>query len=127
MVGGGSIAFVPIGTSAESKGKAPGGQIDDSGNYVLSTYTEGDGSIAGEFRVIITQETAEEMESTPDGTAPPTQSQQAVPEKLMIPVIYSDFTNSPLKATVEAKGQEINFDLKRVTNAETPRPANVGA
>jgi hypothetical protein len=109
MVGGGSIAFIPTGNQ---KGKAPGGEIDDEGNYVLNTYAEGDGALLGGFRVVITQAVAEEPEPTPDGVAPP-ESKQALPEKYVIPVIYSDFIKSPLAATVEAKKNEINFDLTR--------------
>lgn len=110
MEGGGAIALIPTGTEA---GKAAGGIIDEDGNYTLSTYTEGDGSIPGKFRVIITQTAVEEPEATPDGTAP----RESVPflsaEKL-IPAIYSDFNASPLTVEIKAEKQEgVNFDLKR--------------
>ncbi|MDB5392098.1 MAG: hypothetical protein JWM11_7744 [Planctomycetaceae bacterium] len=113
MAGGGSITFIPTGNQP---GKAPGGEIDDTGHYVLSTYGQGDGAIAGGFRVVITQATSEEPEATPDGVAPK-QSNNALPEKLFIPAIYSDANKSPLNATVETKSNEINFQLKRQESA----------
>jgi len=126
MAGGGSIAFIPIGESSDKRGKAPGGSIDDSGNYILSTNAENDGSMVGEYRVVIVQETVEEPEATPDGTAP-AESTSALPEKLIIPAIYADFNASPLKATVEAKTNEINFELKRQANPAPVSPTNTGA
>src|SRR4051812_48506293 len=68
MEGGGSIAFIPI---EGQEGKAAGGSIDEEdGSYKISTYAEGDGSIPGKFRVVITQTATLEPEATPDGTAP---------------------------------------------------------
>jgi hypothetical protein len=108
MVGGGSIAFQPIGGQ---KGKAAGGEIMADGTYKLSTYGDGDGSMTGEFRVVITQSTVKEPEPTPDGQKP--NDPVIVAEVNRIPVIYATY-QSPLKATVEAKSlNEINFDLKR--------------
>jgi hypothetical protein len=122
MKGGGSIAFVPTGKDA---GKAPGGEIDENGNYVLNTYVEGDGAMAGSFRVVISQVTSEEPESTPDGTPPPKQS-AGLAQRYFIPAVYSDFANSPLKATVEESANEINFDLKRIAG-DGGKPQQRGA
>lgn len=110
MEGGGSIALIPTGTET---GKAAGGIIDEDGNYTLSTYTEGDGSIPGQFRVIITQTAVDEPEATPDGTAP-TESVPFLSADKLIPAIYSDFKASPLIVDIKAEKQQgINFDLKR--------------
>jgi hypothetical protein len=122
MKGGGSIAFIPTG---KDPGKAPGGEIDESGNYVLSTYAEGDGSMAGSFRVVISQVTAEEPLPTPDGTPPPPPA-VGLSQKYFIPGIYSDTANTPLKATVEESGNEINFELKR-SAGEAAQPRQWGA
>lgn len=122
MKGGGSIAFVPTGKDA---GKAPGGEIDEEGNYVLNTYASRDGSMAGSFRVVISQVIAEEPEATPDGSPPPVQK-AALSPKYFIPAIYSDVKNTPLKATVETSENEINFDLKR-SAGEAAQPQQRGA
>lgn len=110
MEGGGSIALIP--TDGQN-GKTAGGIIDEEGNYTLSTYADGDGSIPGKFRVIITQTAVEEPEATPDGQAP----RESVPflsQEKLIPAIYSDFQKSPLTVEIKTEKQEgVNFDLKR--------------
>jgi hypothetical protein len=113
MVGGGSIAFIPI-TSQE--GKTAGGTINPDGTYELQTYESDrfDGSMAGNFRVIITQVVFEEPEYTgdADGSGVVVESTEGVPEDDRIPLIYSDPVSSPLTAKVEAKElNTINFDL----------------
>lgn len=115
MVGGGSIAFVPTGGQ---KGKAAGGVIREDGAYELTTYSEGDGSMAGDFRVVITQVVYQEPDVAGDtdvpGASATPEPVSVVPEEDRIPMVYSDPTKSPLTAKVEAKDlNEINFDLKR--------------
>jgi hypothetical protein len=109
MKGGGVISLVPLGAQ---EGKAAGGEIDDAGNYKLTTYSSGDGSMAGEFRVIIMQVTEREPDATQDGQKT-AQALQAVAPADRIPMLYADPLNSPLRATVEAKSKnEIDFELK---------------
>ncbi len=106
---GAAIAFVPLDGRA---GKTAGGTIETDGGYTLTTYDAGDGSMAGDFRVVITQATGREPEATPDGTKAP----KAVPVLSAadrIPAIYSNHHRSPLKAKVEDRTNELNFDLKR--------------
>src|SRR5436853_155011 len=67
MVGGGSISLIPL---TEQPGKTAAGIIGPDGTYVLETYKAGDGSMAGEFRVAIFQETVKEGQAAPDGSAP---------------------------------------------------------
>jgi hypothetical protein len=111
LVGGGSIAFVPAGSQ---QGKAAGGTIQKDGTYTLTTYADGDGSMAGDFRVVITQEVAVEPVATPDGTPAEQNPIIEVPVEARIPPVYSDYENSPLTAKVEAKSSNtIDFDLKR--------------
>jgi hypothetical protein len=110
MVGGGSISLVPL---SDQPGMAAGGLIGEDGSYILSTYGDGDGSMVGEFRVLIYQVTEQEPVRTEDGqrAAKPL----SLPAADRIPVIYADPQNSPLRATVEARSaNEINFDLKRM-------------
>jgi hypothetical protein len=111
FVGGGSISFLPLG---DQPGKTAGAEIMSDGSYKLSTHSPEDGSMAGEFRVVIVQVVYQEPKRTEDGTKA-SRAAPAVPPKDRIPEIYSDTYNSPLKATVEAKSlNTINFDLKRL-------------
>lgn len=110
MKGGGSIAFIPL---SATSGKTAGGEILPDGTYVLSTYADGDGSMVGDFRVVITQVTAIEPEPTEDGQPPASATELAVPEEDQIPTVYGDYAQSPLTAKVEAQDNEINFDLQR--------------
>lgn len=109
MVGGGAIAFIPTGNQT---GKTAGGAIDKDGNYILSTYTEGDGSIAGEFRVVITQEVVREPDPVPDGSGNVAEPVMTVTTAERIPMIYSDYNRSPLTARVEARSaNKLDFEL----------------
>ena len=110
MVGGGGISFVP---KTEQAGKSPGGIINPDGTYVLGTYTQADGSMAGDFRVVIFQETVQEPKPTPDGAPPAAAAPATVAAADRIPHLYSSDRDSPLTAKVEPKPNEINFDLKR--------------
>ncbi len=114
MVGGGSIAFIPQDNQA---GKTAGGTINPDGTYELQTYeTDGfDGSMPGDFRVLITQAVVDEPENTGDSDETGGGAMEAVsvvPEADRIPAIYSDPVASPLTAKVEAKDPNtIDFDL----------------
>ena len=110
MVGGGAISFVP---TAGQSGKTAGGEIKSDGTYELRTYKDGDGSMTGEFRVVISQVVAKEPPKTNDGEAPAAAT-SAVSEADHIPAIYSDHQNSPLTTKVEPKpANVIDFDLQR--------------
>src|SRR5262245_14866369 len=67
LPGGGSIALVPL---AKQAGKAAGGEIAADGTYRLTTYKDGDGSMAGAFRVVITQVVEREALPSHDGERP---------------------------------------------------------
>lgn len=115
MKGGGAISFVPLSPLA---GKAAGAEIKEDGTFVMSTYEEGDGSIAGKFRVMVLQSASKEAEIVaPDGGGEPKMSSgpiETVPREDRIPFIYADSAQSPI--TVEVKAQESNdlsIDLKR--------------
>jgi len=110
MKGGGSIAFVPTGGQV---GAAAGGEIKEDGTYELMTYKPGDGSMPGDFRVVVTQVTVKEPEASPDGSAPKPVDGPNVQPADQIPMIYGNPAESPLTAKVEEKPQDINFDLKR--------------
>jgi hypothetical protein len=110
MVGGGAISLIPL---IDQPGKTAAGIIQPDGSYVLGTYRENDGSMAGEFRVVIFQETVKEGQAAPDGSAPAATAALSVPVADRIPIIYASDQQSPLTAKIETKSNEINFDLKR--------------
>jgi hypothetical protein len=110
MQGGGAISLIP---TTDQRGKTAAGTIKPDGSYLLGTYHEADGSMAGEFRVIIFQETVKEVAPAADGTAPSAAASSTVAPADRIPVVYASDRQSPLTATIEPKANEINFDLKR--------------
>lgn len=109
MMGGGSIAFVPLNGQA---GKAAGGTIDEEGRFTMSTYEPDDGSMAGEFRAVIMQSTVDEIEYEGDtdvaGAVADASEEftETVPTDKRIPIEYADSARSPL--TVEVKADEQN-------------------
>ena len=109
MVGGGSISLIPTGNQP---GAAAGGEIKEDGTYELTTYQPGDGSMPGEFRVVITQVVFREPGNSEDGQAPTAAAPPPVPEADRIPEIFGNPMQSPLTMKVEAKPNEINLDLK---------------
>jgi hypothetical protein len=106
MAGGGSISFVPM---AAQKGKTAGGTIEKDGTYKMSTYGDGDGAMAGQFRVVINQSVWDEpandgnSDETPGAAPKPVET---VPPEGRIPAIYSDLQNSPL--TIEVLPGDVN-------------------
>lgn len=109
LPGGGSISFIPI---KSQPGKTAAGEIGADGNYRLTTHSHGDGSMTGEFRVVINQIVDREPEASTDGGK--VAKATSLPMSDRIPPIYADHANSPLTATVEAKSpNELNFDIKR--------------
>ncbi|WP_291176793.1 hypothetical protein [Gimesia sp.] len=119
MVGGGAISFIPV---SPQKGKAAGGTITEDGSFIMSTYEEGDGSVAGEFRVTIYQSTSQEpdTESMPaDGEAAGAKSTepiQIVEQNDIIPPIYSDASKSPVTVKIDPNGnnESLKIELKRM-------------
>jgi hypothetical protein len=123
MLGGGSIAFIPM---TSQKGKAAGGTIQPDGSFVMSTYREGDGSMPGTFRVVVTQTVYNEPENTGDVETPapkpaPTREPIAEVNKAdRIPLIYADGANSPATVTIEPKPNDVTIKLE---NAAVQRGA----
>jgi len=122
MKGGGSITFVPTG---KQEGKTGGGLIAEDGTYTLTSYKPGDGSMAGEFRVVITQVTEQEGKATGDGEKS-SRSVSVVAKEDRIPEIYGDTFKSPLTAKVEAKENKLDFDLKRDAGGQPVQGARRG-
>lgn len=115
MVGGGTISLIPVGNQP---GKTAGGEIAEDGTYQLMTYKPGDGSMTGEFRVVILQVVEKEPIPTKDGEKV-SKAAQSLPKGDRIPTVYGDAQKSPLTIKVEPKSlNEVNFDLKRSAGVE---------
>jgi hypothetical protein len=110
MVGGGAISLIP---TTNQPGKTAAGIIKPDGTYVLGTYKEDDGSMTGDFKVVIYQETVKEAQAAPDGSAPTAAASTTVPPADRIPRLYSLDRETPLTVKIEPKPNEINFELKR--------------
>jgi hypothetical protein len=110
MLGGGGISLVPL---VDQPGKTAGGTIQPDGTYVLGTYKEADGSMAGEFRVVIFQETVKEGKAAADGSGGAIAGVSTVAAADRIPLIYADGVKSPLTTKIEPKANELDFELKR--------------
>ena len=119
MVVGGAISFVPI---SKQEGKTAGGTIKEDGTFVMDTYGEGDGSIAGEFRVVVYQTTVQEPEAVipdSDGSVTgkkfePTSSEPIpiVSKASQIPLIYSDVVKSPITVKIEPDGENESLKIE---------------
>jgi hypothetical protein len=110
LPGGGTIAFIPLGTQDI---KTAVGDVNPDGTFSLMTNRPGDGSMPGDYRVVVTQITVQEPQASPDGVKASKAIDLVAPAD-RIPAVYSDHYQSPLTAKVEAKSlNEINIDLKR--------------
>lgn len=114
MIGGGAISLVPV---VSQSGKNAGGIINADGTFVLTTYEDGDGAMAGSFRVIINQSTSQEPDYGGDSDVPgkaPVKAVQTVTSADVIPTIYSDPVLSPVEVKIEARElNELTINLER--------------
>lgn len=86
-----TITFVP---AVPMEGKAASSNIEPDGTFRLWTLTQGDGgALPGDYVV-----TLNVINGYPQGRS-------------MVPAKYTDFKQTPLKATVQA-GQENHFDFR---------------
>src|SRR3954467_1234073 len=86
MQGGGAISLIP---TTDQRGKTAAGTIKPDGSYVLGTYREADGSMVGEFRVIIFQGTGKEVAAAAAATAPSAAATSTAAPADRIPVVYA--------------------------------------
>jgi hypothetical protein len=85
------------------EGRPASGKIQPDGTYSLSTFSEGDGAVAGHYTVSIVANEADTTKMPRPGEKPP---------KDLVPKKYSRPETSGLTADVEKKANEVNFDLK---------------
>ncbi len=49
----GRVMFFPTASDGKNTGKAASGQLDSSGEFELTTYSDGDGAVIGEHKVTV--------------------------------------------------------------------------
>ncbi|NBV46767.1 MAG: hypothetical protein EBR86_14295 [Planctomycetia bacterium] len=108
-----TVSFQPTGTG----GRAAVGVTDDAGQYSLTTFTAGDGAIAGDYGVAIVK--MEEGGAAGAGTAntdqyiPPEGMKEPPPAKSLIPTRFNNPRESGLRASVGSGSDTFNFELSK--------------
>lgn len=108
----GTVRFFPV-----AGGRPSIGRIQPDGTYQLATATPGDGALPGEYAITI-----EAKRTTTSGRTPMASNENDFDNELgllntpyrieyLVPTSYSSQESSGLSATVEARENEINFDL----------------
>jgi hypothetical protein len=109
----GQISFI----SKKSDGRAANGFIQD-GRYTLTTATDGDGALPGEYGVQITAKEADEtkiaetIRKEGGGARQVDVGKSTVKAKNLIPAKYQLPETSGLNATVKEESNTFDFDLK---------------
>jgi hypothetical protein len=107
-----TVSFMPVG-----QGRAASGLTDGNGYFRLTTFRTDDGALAGDYRVIVAVDEAEQRDLTTDagksearlGTMTPQgkkkQAEQKSKKPRQVPEIYSDIKKTPLKEVVPTNGK----------------------
>jgi hypothetical protein len=109
LVGGKPAAKALVTFHSESGAKTdvvlPVGEVDEHGNFTLTSYRAGDGAPEGEYRVAVVLFRA----------VPPRRSAEGddLPPRNLLPEIYSRADSTPLRATVKHGRNNLEpFELK---------------
>lgn len=116
-----SIRFVP---ADPAKGRAASGYSGKDGEFVMSTFSQGDGVIPGEYVVVVTKTQAATPTNAPAGEMSPEERVAAMKKfaaeaktapKIVdpIPPAYASEKSTPLKWKVEVENAKIELKLKR--------------
>jgi hypothetical protein len=104
----GQIKFIPMESSGQGA-RVAYGTLDEQGRYRLSTYSDGDGAILGDYRVAV-----ESRDELPDDVVKQMIERGERPPrpKSLIPERYADPVHSGLTAHVGPGSNTLNLDLK---------------
>ncbi|QEG35213.1 hypothetical protein [Bythopirellula goksoeyrii] len=103
----GVIEFIP-----EKSGPSARGKIDQQGRFVLGTFTNDDGAVAGRHGVVIVQHFS-------SGAVPPgdhTHESSHTEESSVVDIRFSQLGLSPLSATIEEENNEVNLRVERASS-----------
>ncbi len=90
-----NVMFVP------EHGRPASGTSDDQGEFILTTYSNGDGAPSGEHQVLVTK------------LEPASPNDPYATRKSLVPEKYGELKTSPLKQSVKAgENSEITIELK---------------
>lgn len=108
-----TVSFQPNGQG----GRAAVGVTDDAGQYSLTTFSAGDGAVAGDYGVAIVK--MEEGAAAGAGTAntdqyiPPEGMKEPPPAKSLIPTRFNEARTSGLRVSVGSGPNTFDFDLSK--------------
>lgn len=108
----GTIRFLPF----DSNGFPATGQIADGIIKDVTSVTQGDGIKIGRYRVAISAFNKEDLEGQsnrgPEGPDPLDVAKMVNNSKIMIPLRYSNATDSGLVAVIKPEGNDLQYVLK---------------
>lgn len=101
--GAATVTLHPVNPGAEFKDVRPTGQTDADGRFALTTFAHNDGAPSGEYRVTVAwYQPAAKRGSDGDD----------LPPKPLLPAVYTNPTDTPLRATVKP-GDPLTIEIKR--------------
>ena len=111
-VAGVDVAFRPENSAGGQK--PANGKTDSEGRYLLTTFSFGDGAMAGSYRVTLSKfdivsDNAADVDS--DAYVPPSASRPVKPPKNQLPKNFSDPETSGLTATIDPAAEENVFNF----------------
>jgi hypothetical protein len=108
----GVVEFIPTVPGPSARGK-----IDSQGHFVLGTFSENDGAIAGRHQVIVVQHVT-------GGAIPPADhvhDGDHADQLGMVDVRYSQLATTPLTATVEERPKKVRLRVERTQRKKSQR------
>jgi hypothetical protein len=108
-----SGAVVIFAATAKEGGRDANGFTADDGTFDLTTYNFGDGAMAGEYKILVTQPDMVKGDETVQGASPAEMMQKWVaakkkaasappPSRDAIPTVYAKVETTPLRWTVSS-------------------------
>jgi hypothetical protein len=99
-VDGGMITFAPASSGKDNPGKPASGEVDAGGEFVLSTYGDGDGAIIGKHRVMYNPPATAPAETPAGGHV------QSAPQSK-----YAGLIVKPAEVEVKSGENTLEFEL----------------
>jgi hypothetical protein len=110
-VPGATVSFQPT----PPGGRAAVGITDDAGRYTLTTFSGGDGAVAGDYAVTVnkteTVAATSSASANSDEYVPPEGLKEPPPAKSLIPPRFGNARESGLRATVGGGSGSFDFEL----------------
>ena len=101
---GASVTFVGIGATP---GEGATGLTDDAGKYELAHFRAGTGAMPGEYKVVIMKRVMSDGSPIPAGTL----SIAELATRDLLPLRFSDYHQTQLKANVAKEGPPVDFQI----------------